>query len=179
MKKSDKPLVVADLVKSINESKSVTVINYQGLPNSALGALRQSIRDAGGSFIVAKNTLVKRALEETGHKLDATAEEGLNGPTAVVFAQTDEIAPLQLIGKSIKESELPKLKFGVFNSEFLDADKLDTLSKLPGKNVLYGQLLSTLSGPAYGLVGTLNANLQMLVYVLSQREKQLGSQAQA
>lgn len=176
MKKSDKPLVVSDLVKSIKEAKSVTVINYQGLPNKAAGELRDAIRNVGGTYVVAKNTLVKRALKDAGYEPDESATEGLNGPTAVVFANTDEIAPLQLIGKSIKETEFPKLKFGIFNNEFFNAVNLLALSKLPSKNILYGQLLSTLSGPAYGLVGTLNANLQMLVYVLDQRSKQTATQ---
>ncbi len=174
MKKSQKPLVVSDLTKSIKESKSVTVINYQGLPNKALNDLRQAIRDAGGSFTVAKNTLVRRALEDTGHKLDQTAVDGLNGPTAVIFAQDDEIAPLQILGKSIKETELPKLKFGVFNEAILGADKLFALSKLPGKLVLQSQLVGALIAPKYNMVGVLNGNLTKLVYILDQRSKQLG-----
>jgi large subunit ribosomal protein L10 len=114
-------------------------------------------------------------VESAGLKLEPTVEEGLNGPTAVVFANSDEIAPLQLIGKTIKEMEKPELKFGLFDSKFLDAQSLTVLSKLPGKQVLYGQLVSSLSGPAYGLVGVLNANLQQLVYILEQRRQQMPS----
>ncbi len=172
MIKSDKPQVVEDLTKSLKTAKSVTVINYQGISNKALGDLRQKVREVGGTFIVAKNTLVKRALTDSGLKLDSVAEDGLNGPTAVIFAQDDEIAPLQIIGNSIKETEFPKLKFGIFDSMFLNADRLLALSKLPTKNVLQAQLLGALIGPKYGMVGALKGNLSKLVYILDQRTKQ-------
>lgn len=173
--KSEKPAIVESLARQIKEAKSVTVLNYQGMPNKALGELRNGIRTSGGFFLVAKNTLVKRALELAGMKADSTAEEGLNGPTAVVFANTDEITPLQLIGKSIKESEFPKLKFGVFGSQFIDATRLLILANLPNKNVLQAQLLGSLSAPKYNMVGVLKGNLTKLIYILDQRSKQIAS----
>lgn len=177
MKKSDKTLVVDSLTEKIKNSHSATIVNYQGLGMKDLEALRTTLEKVGGTFSVVKNTLLKIALQNAGRikENDEVAKAGLEGPTAVILAKDDEIAPLQSLAKIIKERDLPKLKFGIFDEKVIGSESLSALSKLPGKTVLYGQLLGSLSGPAYGLVMTLNANLQMLVHVLSQREKQLGT----
>lgn len=172
MRKADKPQVVDKLAEQIKGAKSVTVFDYQGMPNSRLNELRQKVREAGGVFTVSKNTLIKRAFDQsstTNHQ--PLIIEGLTGPTALVFAENDEVAPLQVLGKSITEGGLPKLKFGIFSEEFLGMEKLLALSKLPGKNVLAAQLLGALIAPKYNLVGALNGNLQKLVYILDQKAK--------
>lgn len=172
MRKADKPQAVDQLAEKIKGAKSVTVFDYQGMPNSRLVELRQKVAEVGGTFLVAKNTLLKRAFDNSELK-DSSIEEGLTGPTAIVFAGEDEIAPLQVLGKSVKETELPKLKFGIFSGEVLAFDKLLALSALPGKNVLAARLLGALIAPKYSLVGVLNANLNKLVYILDQRSKSL------
>lgn len=177
MKKSDKPILVQDLTASAKTAKSATFVDYQGMNNSALVALRRNIRKVGGELVVAKNTLIKKALEEAGLKADGIADEGLNGPTAVIFAQEDEIAPLQIIAKSIKDIELPKLKFGLFNQAYINKEQVLTLSKLPGKQVLQGQLVGALMAPSVMLVGSLQANLTKLAYILDQRSKQQAQNA--
>jgi len=138
-----------------------------------LNELRQKVTKMGGSFVVAKNTLIALALKKAGVANKSEVEKLLEGPTALIVATDDEIAPLQVIGKSITETELPKLKFGIFNAEILMPEKLMALSKLPGKNVLFGKLVGVMAGPSYSLVGTLNGNLQKLVYILSERQKTL------
>jgi large subunit ribosomal protein L10 len=141
------------------------------MPNSRLNELRQKVREVGGVFTVSKNTLIKRAFQKAKIK----TEQELTGPTAIVFAGEDEVAPLQVLGKSIQETELPKLKFGIFGQDILPMDKLLALSKLPGRNVLAAQLLGALITPKYSLVGTLNENLSKLVYVLNSRKTQMST----
>ena len=172
MKKSDKPLIVEQLAQTLQKAKSVTVLGYQGMPSKELNALRQKVREASGVFLVAKNTLLKLAFQKTG-RTKKDYEKYLEGPTALVFATADEVAPLQALGKSIAETQLPKLKFGVFFGDFLGTDKLLALSKLPGKNVLLQRLLGTLIAPKYNMVAVLNGNLQKLVYILNERQKSL------
>lgn len=176
MKKSDKPIIVEDLARQIKEAKSVAVFNYQGMPNRELNELRQKVRETGGTFLVAKNTLLKRAFEQNKEQsANNIVDKGLEGPTAVIFANEDEIAPLQVLGKSIDETELPKLKFGLFSGDILGLDKLLTLSHLPTKNILAARLLGALIAPKYNLVSVLNGNLSKLVYILEQRSKNLNS----
>lgn len=169
MKRSEKTFVIDNLAAAIRDAKSVAVIDYQGLPTRELETLRQAIRQVGGKMIVVKNTLLARALG----KIVPTQ---LQGPTAVVLAENDEVAPLQVLGKMINEKGLPKLKLGIFYDELLDADKVTALSKLPGKNVLLGRLLGYLAAPIYTLAGTLQGNLQSLVYILNTRAVEVRSE---
>lgn len=172
MKRSEKPFVVEDLTARIKDAKSVVVVDYQGIATKSLNELRQKIKEAGGTFTVAKNTLLNLAFAKTD--IDKDIEKGLTGPTAVVFANEDEIAPLQIIGKQAQEAGLPKFKFGIFGGDFLDSEKLLSLSKLPGRQVLLGQLVGTIAGPAYSLVEILNGNLQKLIYILNEKAKKGG-----
>lgn len=174
MKRSDKPKIVDELVNLTRDAKSITVVDYQKMGTKQLNELRQKVSKVGGSFVVAKNTLIELALKKAGVAKKSEIGDALVGPTALIIADDDEIAPLQVIGKSITETELPKLKFGIFDSKILSSDKLLILSKLPGKNVLFGKLVGIIAGPSYSLVRTLNGNLQKLVYILSERQKALG-----
>lgn len=172
MKKSDKPMLVDKLAKTAQQAKSAAFINYQGMGNTQLVELRKNVRKAGGEFVVAKNTLLKLALQRSGYSIKDTFKEGLTGPTAVIFAMEDELAPLQALAKSIKDTELPKLKFGLFNLNFIDKIQLSVLSQLPSKAVLQANLIGAMLGPQFMLVGALQGNLSKLVYVLDQKSKQ-------
>lgn len=175
MKRSEKPFVVEDLTARIKDAKSIVVLDYQGMATKPLNELRRKIKEAGGAFTVAKNTLLNLAFDNAKRDTqDAKIAEALIGPTAVVFAEQDEIAPLQVIGKSIKESGLPKFKFGIFGSDVFDAERLLVMASLPPKNVLFGQLVGTIAIPTYSLVGTLQGNLQKLVYILNEKTKKGG-----
>lgn len=182
MKKAEKPFLVEDLKKRLEHAKSVVLLDYQGLTVKDSENLRRQVAEAGGKLVVAKNTLLKLALQKVSKEgkvpkvpkafdtsdIFDTFDTFLQGPTAVVFAEIDEIGPLQKLGKFILEKGLPKLKFGIFGAEIFDADRLLTLSKLPGRNVLLARLVGTIAGPSYGLAGVLNANLQKLVYILAE-----------
>lgn len=173
MKRAEKPFFVEDLAAQIKDAKSTILVNYQGLAIKQLSDLRSRIAEAGGKMLVAKNTLIKLALEEAGVK-DDQVNEYLTGPSAVILSQEDEIAPLQALGKFITENDLPELKFGIFNASILDKARLLALSKLPGRDTLLGQVVGTVSSPIYGLVGTLQGNLAKLVYVLNAKASQQG-----
>lgn len=185
MKKAQKPAFVSQIAEKIKQSKSVVAVNYQGISVKDITKLRQDIEAAGGEFQVIKNTLIKLALEEAGAlKKDqiTTDNELLMGPTALVFAAGDEIAPLQLLGKSTSDSAL-KLKFGIFKAagtgsagekhDLYETTKLSVLSKLPGKQILQGKVVGSLMSPLYGLVGTLRGNLQSLVYILNTKASEV------
>ena len=171
MKKAHHIKVLDALSGKLSGAKSATVVNYQGLATKDLQVLRAELSKVGGTFTVVKNTLLKLALDKTQAGQDIPTN-ALDGPTAIILAKDDEVAPLSALAKFAKERALPKLKFGVFDNVIVDSEKLEILSKLPNKTTLYAQLIGTIAGPAYGLVGTLNANLQMLVYIFDQRSRQ-------
>ena len=68
--------------------------------------------------------------------------------------------------RTIKENELPQIKGGVVEGIFQSKDGILAISKLPSREVLYAQVVGGVSAPMYGIVGTLQANIQKLLFVL-------------
>lgn len=162
MRKSEKQELVKKLSEALSAAKGVIVVDYQGLATRDMETLRAGLREVGAKLMVVKNTLLKLALQKT-EKL-----EELQGQSALIIANEDEIAPLQVIAKMAKEKEKPSFKFGFLEKKFMEGVTLSRLALLPTKNVLYGQLIGTIAGPMYGLIYSLQANLQSLIYTLSE-----------
>jgi len=177
MLKNEKVTLVENLTKDLKEAKSLVLVNYTGLNVKAQQELKKRLNEVDSHMVVIKNTLLKRASEAA--KLDAgmVKDEVLQGQTALIIANGDEVAPIQVLGKFAKEfvSEaglpLPKFKVGIVDGTFQDEASLSKLSTLPSRNILLGQLLGALVSSEYGLVATLNGNLQKLVYILDQKAK--------
>lgn len=178
MKKLEKVTFVDNLVSELQKAKSVVLVNYAGLGVKAQQDLKAKLKEVGGRMLVVKNTLLKRAGQsakidkqslagEAGKKL--FSDTVLSGQTALIVADNDPIAPVQVLGKFAKESETPKFKVGIVDGMFQDSGSLFKLSTLPGRDVLLSQLLGSLMSNLYGLVGVLNAPMQKLIYVLNQK----------
>lgn len=177
MKKAEKVLFVDNLKAELKEAKSVVLINYSGLSVKAQQELKSRLTEVGGKMLVVKNTLLTRAAKEGGFGEKDLTPEILSGQTALIIATDDPIAPIQVLGKFAKEfvsaagNPVPQFKVGMVDGTFQGTENLSKISTLPGKDALLGQLLGSLMGLEYGLVGTLNGNLQKLVYILNQKAK--------
>ena len=156
---------VASLVEKVGRAKSLTFANYHGLAAVQIAKLRAKIKEAGGEFLVEKNTLILKAL--TGNQLPVTSNQ-LIGPTAAILAYEDEISPIREIATVNKELGFPTFKFGFLDKDFLDSAQLEDLAKLPGKDQLRAQFVGSLASPIYGFVNVLGANIRNLVSVLDQ-----------
>jgi large subunit ribosomal protein L10 len=166
MLKAEKVTLVDNLIAELKDAKSLVLINYTGLNVKAQQELKRRLKEAGGRMIVVKNTLLKRAIESAKINDKMATDEILSGQTAMILADEDPLAPIQVLGKFAKENELPKFKVGIVEGAFQDSESLAKLSTLPGRDALLGQLLGVLMSPEHGLLATLQGNLQKLVYVL-------------
>lgn len=166
MLKPQKKELVEKLASRLNGVKSVFLVNYTGLNVKSQQELKHKLDEVGAKMTVVKNTLLKRAFEETKLPSEMTTDEILNGQTALVISGEDAVAPIQILGKFAKENNLPKFKVGVVEGNFTDEAGLTKISTLPSKDVLLAQLLGSLVSPMYGLTGTLEGNLQKLIYIL-------------
>ena len=171
MNKTEKSLFVKNLTEEIKTSTSVVLIDYAGLSVKMQQDLKEKLSEVNARMTVAKNTLFKLAATEARSPKEVYEDSALSGPTAIIMTEDDPIAPLQVISKFAKEFEIPNLKVGVVEGSFQDKDNLTTLSKLPSKDVLYAQVVGAVGGPLYGIVGTLQANMTKLVYILSEASK--------
>lgn len=171
MLKAQKVEFVEKLKGELKDARSVVLVNYAGLSVKSQQELKSRLSEVDGKMIVVKNTLLTRAAESAGFKA-SDLESSLAGQTALIISTgEDAVAPIQVLGKFAKEFEVPKFKVGIVEGSFQDSQSLSKISNLPNRDALLGQVLGTLMGLQYGLVGTLNGNLQKLVYVLDTASK--------
>jgi len=180
MKKSEKPLFIENLAEVLKAANTAILVNYSGMSVKAQQELKKRLREVDAKMSVSKNTLLKLATKKAGLDEKSLTDEVLFGQTAIVTSTEDPISPLQVIAKFTKEFEVPEMRVGFVEGSFQNNESLLKLSKLPGKDALFGQVVGAIAGPAYGLVGTLNANLQKLIHVLTQAsQKAPGPEAES
>jgi len=152
--------VLAELTEKAARAKSIALIDYSGTTVNDQVELREQITQAGGEVRVAKNTLIKLALNQDALK------DSLEGMTALVFSYEDEVGALKPLVSFHKDKEKLVIKQGVLGDKVLSADEVIKLSELPGKDQLIATLVSRLKGPSYGMVNVLKAGQRNLVQVL-------------
>lgn len=167
---------LSEIKSSLSTAKAIILANYAGLSVADQTSLRAKIAASGGDYVVAKNNLLKIALEEKLGNLPSDVADVLRGPTAVVFAQTDVVTATKAIVEFAKDKNLPEIKIGMMlgqrslggvgDDKILSIKEIDTLSKLPSREQLLSSLLAQMSAPAEALVRQINAPIQLLAYAL-------------
>jgi large subunit ribosomal protein L10 len=170
MKKLEKIEFAKKLTQTLQSASSYVLVDFSGMDVGVQNELKKRLKEVGAQLLVVKNTLLKRAGTETAPK-EVLADSVLEGQTALIVTSGDPISPIQVLGKFIKEFELPKIKVGVVEEAFQDKEAIIKIGNLPSKEALAAQVLGVIVSPASGLVSTLEANLQKLVFILSQKAK--------
>jgi large subunit ribosomal protein L10 len=157
MKRSDKELLVAELKAKLAGADAVYYTDFTGLNVKAMTKLRRQFRKAGVEYVVIKNTLALRAVNEAG-----MLGEKLKGPTGVVVTK-DAISAAKLLSDFAKEHDArPTVKGGLYEGKQVDAAVVKKLASLPTRD----EALSI-------LVGTFNSVLSMFALALEGRKTQL------
>ncbi|OGM19808.1 50S ribosomal protein L10 [Candidatus Woesebacteria bacterium RIFCSPLOWO2_01_FULL_37_19] len=175
MKKVEKSLFVQNLTEELKSASSVVLINYSGLTVKMQQDLKKRLRQVEADMEVVKNNLFKLAGKEARIDENILTDTVLTGPIALIITEKDPIAPLQVLGKFVKEHEILEFKVGIVEGIFQDKESLTRLTNLPSKENLQAQIIGSLSGPLYGIVGVLQGNLQKLVYILQEVSQKQGS----
>ena len=166
--KTTKNLLVDEIAEKIKSASSVVLVDFAGLSVKAQQELKSRLTEVGATMQVVKNTLFKLAGEKAKTSKEILSDTVLSGPTAIVVTEKDPIAPLQVLSKFASEFEVPNLKVGIVEGNFQDKEELLKLSKLPGKDALFATVTGAVASPLFGLTGTLQGNLQKLVFVLKE-----------
>jgi large subunit ribosomal protein L10 len=134
---------VAELKEQIEGSSALLLTEYRGLTVSEITELRKSLRDGGASFSVIKNTLMRRALEQT----DA-AELGslFDGPSAVAFVHEDPVAAAKSVTAAAKKFPALVLKGGFVEGRLLGAEEARSLADLESREVMLSKLAGLMKG---------------------------------
>lgn len=162
--RQQKEVSVKDLTEKFQRMKSVVFSTFAGLSVKDSTQLRQTLRDQGIDYVVAKKSLMKRALADA--KLDATIIDQVAGGSALAFGFEDEVMPAKLLATFAKDHEVVKLVGGVVNGEYLDESRIGALAKLPSREELVAKTVWTIKAPLTGFVNVLAGNLRGLITVL-------------
>jgi large subunit ribosomal protein L10 len=163
--RDQKAAAVAEIAEQIQESEAVFAVDYRGISVPQAAELRAKLRDADATFRIVKNTLTERAADQA----DAAAlKELLEGPTALTFVRGDVAAAAKAIADYQRSTggQLLPFKGGLMNGDALDAAQISAISKLPSREVLYGQLVGVVASPITGLARGLNGLLSGLAVAL-------------
>jgi large subunit ribosomal protein L10 len=154
------------LAKSVQSSQAIFITEFRGLKVSQSTAVRRAIRASGGEMKVAKNTLMRIALKESGQ---VTADEIDSGPNAYVFAYGDAAATAKALRDFSKEkgNEALVIKGGILGGKILNREQVHALADLPPREVLLATLLGVLNGPIRSLVTVMSGPVRGLATVLS------------
>jgi large subunit ribosomal protein L10 len=171
MNRDQKTAVVEEVAAQIEGAEAVFAVDYRGISVPQAADLRQKLNDAGARFRVVKNTLTLRAAEQAGAD---DLKELLEGPTAFTFVAADGDVALaaKALAQFRREHEVLDFKGGRMNGEPLTIDQIQELARLPGVEVLHGQLVGTLASPVTGLVRGLNQLIAGLALQLGQIAEQ-------
>jgi large subunit ribosomal protein L10 len=165
---------IEELRKRLADAKYLFFTNYAGLTVQEITKLRTELRKDGSSYAVVKNTLFSRA---AGDELAKKLEEFLAGPTGVVFAPADPVAPAKALKQFSDTVKAIEVKAAYVDGAILDRKQVGALAAMPAKAVLQATLLGLLASPLHGFARVLAANPSGFVRVLSAREKQLAESA--
>lgn len=163
MNRDEKVAIVSELTESFNRAKLTVVADYCGLKVSEFQQVRIELKNCDSEIRVAKNTLLKRAVTDTD---SATLSDSFTGTTAIVMGYSDPVGPAKAVTRFAEDHDKFVIRSAALEGEKIEIEELIALSKLPSKEVLLGQLLSTWAGVPTGLVRVLSGVPRTFAYAL-------------
>jgi large subunit ribosomal protein L10 len=169
---------IDSLADKMQRKQLAVITDYRGLTVAEITDLRKKLRDSGAELIVAKNTLVRIAAERTGNE---AINPLLEGPTAMAFAYDDIAKAAKTLHDYIRASKKQiSVRGGLVGTQFMPADGLEAVTQLPSREQVYATIMGGVQAPASRIVGTINAVMRNIAYVLrAHSEKEQGAEAAA
>ena len=149
-----KKVIVEEIKEKIKSAITLTFVDYRGLTVEEDTKMRAEFRANGVDYKVYKNRLLLIALNELGY---TGFEDILEGTTAIAFSNKDEVSGPRILVETIEKAKKMQIKAGIMNGERIDAKMVETLAKIPSKEVLVSKLLYLLQSPIRSVAIALNA----------------------
>jgi large subunit ribosomal protein L10 len=162
---------IQELVDRLSRSQLTIIADYRGLTVDALHGFRAKLRPLDAEFKIAKNTLTRIAAEQVGIN---GLEPELEGPTAILFAYGDVVAPAKAVSDFVRSSRILQVRAGVMNNLVITPADVEAISSLPPREELLGKLVNLLASPMTRTAGVLSGPARSVVYLANARAEQLG-----
>lgn len=169
MNTSEKAEIISQIVKNLNESTAVFLVDYNGINVEDINGLRSKFKEANITYKVYKNTLFNRAMKEVGgyDKL----ENLLKGMTGYIFTGENYVAAAKIIKDYSSDKSKFSLKGCYIESDFFEADQLNTIASMPTKDEIMSGIVRAVAAPASGIVGAINAVMRDIVTLVDEISK--------
>jgi large subunit ribosomal protein L10 len=166
--------IVADLVERFKRASGYYLVDFQGMNVDEAISFRRELKSKGVEYKVAKNTLVKRALEEVGQG-GIIPDDKFFAPTGVVFGFDDPVVPAKIIKETFDKKDKPALKAAVIEGIFYDGSQLKTVAALLSKPEVMAAIIGSLEAPTSGIVGSINAVMRDVASLIEEVAKKQAS----
>lgn len=145
--------IIEEISASVADAQSVVVVDYRGLTVEQDTQLRKTLREAGVTYKVYKNTMMNFAFKGTDFESLAPV---LEGPSAIAVSKDDATAPARILAKFAKNAPALEIKAGVVEGTFYDANGMQAIASVPSREELLSKLLGSLQSPITNLARVLN-----------------------
>jgi large subunit ribosomal protein L10 len=161
MNRTEKEQLVSELKEKLEGATALYYTDFTGLNVKRMTDLRRRLRKANVEYVVIKNTLALRAVNESG-----LVGERLRGPTGLVVTK-DPVAAAKLITDFAKENDKkPAVKGGLFEGKQIGVAQVTKLASMPSREQMLADLGAGLQSPMAAFVGALNGVLYMFAGAL-------------
>jgi len=140
----EKQPVVQEIAELLKDAKSAVLVDYRGITVDADTQLRKQCREAGVTYRVYKNTMMRIAAKGTA--FEALAND-MKGPSAIAVSSEDATAPARVVATFGKTCDAISLKAGVVEGEYYDEKGINAIALIPGRDELLSKLLGSLQSP--------------------------------
>ena len=161
MNKTEKQQLITELTDKIKGAKALYYTDFTGLSVKRMTDLRRRLRKAGVEYVVIKNTLALRAVNESG-----LVGARLKGPTGVVVTK-DPVGAAKVLQDFAKENDQkPAIKGGMLDGAQIDEAQVKRLAAMPSREQMLAELGASMQAPMAAFAGALNGQLYMFAGAL-------------
>ena len=161
--RAEKVAVVTEVGERLDGAEAAVLTEYRGLDVAALAELRNALRDAGGTYKIYKNTLVRLAARERGLDID----DLLTGPTAIAFVEGDVAGVAKALRDYAKGNPALVVKGGLLGESVLGAAEVNALADLPSRDQLLAEIAGLFAAPMQQMASLLDAVPRTFAYALN------------
>jgi large subunit ribosomal protein L10 len=169
MDRTQKEAAVAELTEGLKGAEAIFAVDYRGISVTEAAELRGKLRESDAVFKVVKNRLAKRAAADAGTE---GIDDLLVGPTALTLIKGDPVIAAKTIADFAKLHDDVEYKGGIMDGAALDVAGFEVIARLPGLDILRGQLVGIAASPITGLVRGLGSMISGLAVALGQIAEQ-------
>ena len=145
--------IVKEIAELLDGAQAAVVVDYRGLTADQDTRLRKELREAGVTYKVYKNTMIRIAAKGTPFE---TLDSSLEGPTAIAVSKEDATAPARILYNFSKTAPDLELKAGVVDGVTYDRDGIKVIATIPSRDELIGRLLGSIQSPITNFARVLN-----------------------